>query len=169
MHPLKELILLFPNVKRLRKCLLANRGICSLCWIRSNQSLLFFNSCSEKILLIWKPLKKCLKDSVVLLDRRDYPRSWFLLTSVTSNLKYDIYVCVCVCVYRSLWKQCLLFISMETTIDTKRTITLFNRANSQLQTFFSISKNLLNHGKKRIIEIWFKPTSFWDYIEYLQL
>jgi len=33
----------------------------------------------------------------------------------------------------SLRKQCLLFISMETTTDIKSTITLFDRANSQLQ------------------------------------
>jgi len=35
-------------------------------------------------------------------------------------------------IHRSLWKQCLLFISMETTTDMKRTKT-HDRANSQLQ------------------------------------
>ena len=33
---------------------------------------------------------------------------------------------------RSLWKQCLLFIAMETTADIKSTGTLFDRANSKL-------------------------------------
>jgi len=39
----------------------------------------------------------------------------------------------------SLWKLCLLFISIDMTTDTKSTITLSDRANSQLQnTVFSI-------------------------------
>ena len=33
-----------------------------------------------------------------------------------------------------LWKQCLIFTSTETTADTRNTITLFDRANSHLQS-----------------------------------
>lgn len=60
-------------------------------------------------------------------------------------LEWKIYVYIClyitsiyfffsiyVCIPRSLWKQCLLYNSMETAIGTK-TITLFDAANSQLQ------------------------------------
>ena len=36
-------------------------------------------------------------------------------------------------VHRLLQKYCLLFISMETTTDAKSTVTLFDRANPQLQ------------------------------------
>ena len=38
---------------------------------------------------------------------------------------------------RLLQNECLLFISMETATGTKSTITLFDRANSQLQNTFS--------------------------------
>lgn len=39
-------------------------------------------------------------------------------------------------IYRSLGKQCFLFISVETTRDTKSTITVFDRTNSHLKTLF---------------------------------
>lgn len=41
-------------------------------------------------------------------------------------------------IYRSLGKQCFLFISVETTRDTKSTITVFDRTNSHLKTFLNI-------------------------------
>ena len=48
----------------------------------------------------------------------------------------SILVLFCLKVCRLLQKQCLLLISVENTIDTKSTITLFDRANSQNKTLF---------------------------------
>jgi len=62
-------------------------------------------------------------------------------------------------IHALLWKWCLPFISMETAIDTKSTITLFDRENSQLQN------SIFLYGYRRNIEdVCLYIYTYWEFM-----